>query len=496
MDLNGQVLQLLHEIGPGQMTNTAYDTAWIARLGEIDRFTSFQALDWLSRNQLPDGSWGAPEFLYYHDRVICTLAAINALYKHGKRSSDRAKIEKGVLALEKLIDGAARGLQSDPGGPTVGFEMIMPTLLAEAQSLGVIGSREDHILGRLANQRKKKLAMLQGKMINRQVTMAHSAEMAGADAIRLLDIENLQERNGSIANNPAATAYFAIHVLPGNREAMDYLHRVIKDDGAPYFLPLDVYEPAWVLWNLTLADLSDNAVRMAIKPHLDYLAAAWKQGEGVGISMDYTLKDGDDTGITYALLSRFGYPVDLDAVLSYEEKDHFRCFTYEVNSSVSVNIHMLGALRQAGMEITHPSVQKIVRYLKNAQINNAFWYDKWHASPYYVTSHAIITCSGYADELVQTATDWVLETQLKNGAWGFFPGMPTAEETAYCLQALALWQRGGHAVPSDALKHGKAWLLDHMDEKYPPLWPGKCLYCPNLAVRSAILSALLLIDGE
>jgi halimadienyl-diphosphate synthase len=280
MNLNQQVCQLLHETGPGRMTNTAYDTAWIARLDEVDRSISAQALDWLCRNQLPDGSWGASEFLYYHDRVICTLAALIALYKHGKRRSDRAKIERGVLALEKLIDGAAHGLQSDPGGATVGFEMIMPTLLAEAQLLGIIGSQENHILGKLSNQRTKKIAMLQGKMISRQVTMAHSAEMAGADALRLLDIENLQERNGSVANNPAATAYYAIQVSPGNTMALDYLHKVINDDGAPYFLPLDIYEPAWVLWNLTLADISDNSVKMALKPHLDYLAAAWKRGEG------------------------------------------------------------------------------------------------------------------------------------------------------------------------------------------------------------------------
>ena len=73
------IAQLIDEIGPGHMASTAYDTAWAARLGEIDWAISSQALAWLAENQLSDGSWGAPAPLYYHDRVICTLAAMIAL---------------------------------------------------------------------------------------------------------------------------------------------------------------------------------------------------------------------------------------------------------------------------------------------------------------------------------------------------------------------------------------------------------------------------------
>ena len=494
MNLSQDICELLKEMGPGHMTNTAYDTAWIARLGELDEPISNRALDWLSTNQLPDGSWGAQELFYYHDRVICTLAAIIALTKHGKRYHDHTQRERGIVALERLTSGATRGLMADPGGSTVGFEMIMPTLLAEAQNMGIIKNQDNHILGRLSRKRATKIAMLEGKMINRQVTMAHSAEMAGPDAMHLLDIDNLQEKNGSIASNPAATAYFAIQVRPGDTKALNYLHNVIVDDGAPYLSPFDIYERAWVLWNLALAAPFDKSVMAVFRPHLDYLEGAWQPGEGVSFSVDFAPKDGDDTCISYELLSRFGYSVDLAAVLSYEEVDHFRCFALEANPSISVNIHMLGALKQAGLELKDPPVQKILRFLKNTQISTTFWFDKWHASPYYATSHAVIACSGYADELVKTAVEWILETQLRDGSWGFFPGMPTAEETAYCLQALALWQRSGHSLPNNTLQRGKKWLTDHMTENYPPLWPGKCLYCPDLIVRSAILSALALVD--
>jgi hypothetical protein len=33
-----------------------------------------------------------------------------------------------------------------------------------------------------------------------------------------------------------------------------------------------------------------------------------------------------------------------------------------------------------------------------------------------------------------------------------------------------------------------------MDEPYPWLWIGKSLYCPELVVESAILSALMLVE--
>jgi hypothetical protein len=34
-----------------------------------------------------------------------------------------------------------------------------------------------------------------------------------------------------------------------------------------------------------------------------------------------------------------------------------------------------------------------------------------------------------------------------------------------------------------------------MDKPYPPLWIGKCLYSPQLVVRSAAISALALVQA-
>jgi halimadienyl-diphosphate synthase len=101
-----------------------------------------------------------------------------------------------------------------------------------------------------------------------------------------------------------------------------------------------------------------------------------------------------------------------------------------------------------------------------------------------------MACNGYVNDLVESAFDWIVHTQNPDGSWGYY--MPTAEETAYCLQALAICQRTGRSAPKDVIRRGAIWLADHQADPFPPLWIDKCLYCPDVVVRSAILTALWL----
>jgi halimadienyl-diphosphate synthase len=483
VNLHASLRQLLQEIGPGRMMNTAYDTAWVARLAELDEPIGEQALEWLRANQLSDGGWGSASSLYYHDRLICTLAAMTALAKSG-RAQDRIRWQRATLALEQ----ACKGLNVDTSGATIGFEMIVPTLMAEAEAMGLIERQDDHILGRLAKYRNAKLASLPGGMINRRVTVSFSAEMVGPDGLKLLDVEHLQEENGSVAYSPAATAYYALYVQHQDPAALRYLRQVTVDGGAPNVSPFDVFEQAWTLWNLSLSDALDDELIALCQPHLDFLEQAWQPGRGASFSARYAPKDGDDTSMAFEALLRFGRSVDRDAILSYEQNDHFVCYHREADPSTSVNVHVLGALRQAGLDAQHPAIRKIARFLQRTQTLQLFWFDKWHVSPYYPTAHAVIACAGYSEELVRDAVYWIAETQNPNGSWGYY--MPTAEETAYCLQALAIWKQHCGPVPDTVLKRGVSWLSEHIEPPYPPLWIGKCLYCPKLVVRSSILSAL------
>jgi halimadienyl-diphosphate synthase len=482
---------LLRKMGPGLMSSTAYDTAWIARLINIEPAMANSSIQWICENQLPDGSWGASTPMYYHDRVICTLAAMTVLVQRGRRVQDRVQVEKGLAALEKITSGATRGLQADPNGATIGFEMIAPTLVAEAEKLGIIKQQSDRILGRLRLQRAAKMEKLAGQKINRMVTPAFSAEMAGLDGQNLLDIDNLQEANGSVAHSPSATAYLAIQLKPGDAKALAYLHKWIQPDGGmPNVDPFDVFEPAWILWNLRLLRTIDAETLELCKPHLDLLEDHWDPKGGIAHALDYTPKDSDDSAVTFELLKGFGRNVDINGILNYEEREYFRCFALEANPSISANIHVLGALKQAGYEQSHPSVQKILKFLHTTRTENNYWFDKWHASPYYPTSHASILLCDYDKQMCQNAIEWIIKSQNANGSWGYY--QETAEETAYAMQALCVWKRSGGKIPTGRVAQGLFWLTEHSENPYPSLWIGKALYCPRLVVRSTILSAIQL----
>lgn len=496
MTIREKIHQVLKEAGTSKITRAAYDTSWIARLGEFDRPLSNQALNWLAENQLPDGSWGAAQPLYYHDRIISTLAAMAALTLQGRRLQDRRQIERGQRALEMLSKGATRGLMSDPAGATIAFEYIMPTLLAEVESHDMLSHQDDSVLGRLTRQRTAKLTKLPKKVINRNFTMAFCAEMVGSHELLLLDVDNLQESNGSVAYSTAATAFFIINVRP-DPDALAFLNKYAVNGGVPYCTPIDTFEHAWVLWNFSLLDALGDETLALCKPSLDFLEKYWSNKDGIASIAALTTKDGDATSMTYHVLKHFGRDIDKQGLLHYEEHDHFRCFGLEANPSLSTNVHVLGALREAGFEPGHPTVQKVLLFLKQTQGGHPFWFDKWHASPYYTTCHAVIASAGYTDELVINAVEWILNTQNDDGSWGYYDNTPSAEETAYCLQALVMWKRLGNGdieIPLDVLKRGADWLKTHMDDPYPWLWIGKSLYCPELVVESAILSALLLVE--
>lgn len=486
MDLQTSIRDLLNELGSSQITRSAYDTAWVARLSGLDIPLGEQALEWLREHQLEDGSWGAESPLYHHDRVICTLAAVVALAQKGAEK-DRIRWQRGISAFETHV----KNLKNDLLGYTVGFEMLLPALLAEAEKLGIIHYQNQTLLDKLVQRRQAKLTALSGK-INRFVTVAFSTEMVGDDGLNLLDIENLQQANGSVSYSPAATAFFVLYVRKKDPAGLAYLQNISINGAVPYVTPIEVFEYTWPLTNLALIGHLNDELLTLCQPYLKHLEREWKPGKGIAACSGLTLEDGDDTSLTYQALHQFNRQVDIEAVLSYEDTDHFRCYKFEADPSLSTNIHVMGALRLAGFKTEHSSMQKVLKFLQRKQIDKTFWLDKWHTSPYYPSTHAIIACAGYHDKLINNAVDWLLTTQNEDGSWGYY--MPTAEETAYCLQALLVWKRCGRAVSDDVLKRAAAWLADNIQQPYPPLWIGKCLYTPILPVRSAILSALMMAE--
>jgi len=365
-------------------------------------------------------------------------------------------------------------------------------LVAEAEALGIIRQQGKNILGRLGYLRKAKLEKIKNRKVDRYVTMAFSAEMAGQDGISMLDVENLQEENGSVGHSPAATAYFATIVKPGDAASLKCLKQTINEDGSISDLaPFEIYEIAWVVWNLALLEHNDEKNNKLIHKHLKYLNSCWSP-RGMPLSKGFSVPDGDNTSVTFELLTKYGYPADMDGLLSFEEDSHFKCYELEANPSASVNIHVIGALKQAGFPNDHPKIKKIAAFLESQQNEYGYWFDKWNISPYYTATHAIIACAGYLDYLIAPTVEWIIKTQRHNGSWGFY--LPTAEETAYCLQALSIWKKRFGKNNTENLDVGVSWLNKHMTGTHPLFWIGKGLYASELIVKSEILSALALVQ--
>lgn len=398
-----------------------------------------------------------------------------------------------------VLNDNGRSYDPTAGDATVGFELIAPTLMAEAARLGLAICHEESILGELVGVREQKLRKLGGSKINKHITAAFSVELAGQDGVGMLDVDNLQETNGSVKYSPSASAYFALHVKPGDKRALAYISSIIQagDGGAPAFYQAEIFEIVWSLWNLsrTDIDLSDPEIVRTYLPYLDHVEQHWVRGRGVGWTGNSTLEDCDTTSVAYDVLSKFGRSPDIGAVLQFEDADWFRTYFHEVGPSISTNVHVLGALKQAGYDKCHPRVRKVLEFIRSSKEPGRFcWRDKWHRSAYYTTAHLICAASNYDDALCSDAIGWILNTQRPDGSWGFFDGQATAEETAYCIQALAHWQRHSGTSLSAQISRAGGWLSQHCEPPYAPLWIAKTLYCSATVVKAAILSALRLVD--
>jgi halimadienyl-diphosphate synthase len=483
------ITELLSNLGTADITSSPYDTAWMARLGEMDRDLSSQALDWLRANQLKDGSWGSPYLTYYHERLISTLGALVALARLG-HAEDRKRINRASAALH----GLEECLGADGAGATVGFEMLVPALIEEAEALGVYQRSGSGVLAELSAQRAKKLAKLPDGRVNRELSVAFSAEMLGQKGLHALDLNNIQEPNGSIAYSPSATAFYAMYVRPGDPDALRYLRDVAVQGTVPTAAPIDVFEVGWALWNTSLTGvLQRMPLTLALcQAGLDFLEDAWIPGRGVSYCAGWMRADGDTSGLVAEVLARFGRDADMKAILGFEADDGFECYPMESNRSISGNIHILGALAATGFDVDSVPVQKVLGLLHRTRTAQGYWYDKWHASPFYPTAHGIIAMLDYAPDLVTDALAWIISVQHPDGSWGYF--VPTAEETSYAIQALVMAQQRGFDIPVGAVRRGAVWLNEHTSDPTVPLWIGKSLYTPIKVVESTVLSATLLAD--
>jgi halimadienyl-diphosphate synthase len=476
-----------------RMGPSPYDIAWMARVrhpnNEGPRWPDL--LEWLVNHQHPDGSWGG-SITYYHDRIICTLAAAIAL------KENRDLLESADVSIQRAERYLWHHIHLLPRDPfeLVGFELVFPTLLEEARKLSL--NVPTHACGYGKIQTEKLRLIPPDMLYSPKITTVHSLEFLGESG----DPEKMSKalaRNGSLGNSPSATAYY-LTFRPDDTRAVGYLESLRSHmEHIIYLYPFSTFELAWVLNNLSFSgfpvkELASDAIWESM--------ASGMEPRGVGLDETFGIPDADTTAVSLYLLTEAGYNVDPRILLQFEDPERhiFRTYHYERNPSVSTNIHALEALRLMPDYPNRQRVRKqVIAMLLDNRSYNVYWTDKWHASPYYVTAHtllALLRAGNYLAKACQYTIEWLIYTQHEDGSWGFFQ-VGTAEETAYALTVLLHCYQRQIPVDVDSLHRGAAYLKEIYDtaDDYPELWLGKDLYSPKDVVSSAILSALMLYEN-
>jgi len=493
MDLRAHAWQLVRGLA-GHIGTSPYDVAWMARIpadgGAGARWPDL--VDWLVEHQWPDGSWGG-SIPYYHDRILCTLAAIIALREQRAGTAASRAIQQG----EQYLWSHLHLLHHDPV-ELVGFELMLPTLLARARVLGLNVPGHSYGYGEI---RAAKLRLLPTDMFYTPGTsVSFSIEFLGAqgDRSRLFQ---LQGPHGAIANSPATTAYLMLQA-GGNDSALGYLENMKgRPGGIPAFYPFRTFEAAWVLEHLAFGGVSLPTTELMQLPVWGWLRSGLDE-QGAGIDPLFGICDGDTTSVTAYILLMNGQSVDREILRRFEDPRAriFRTFEFERNASVVTNAH---AMQVLSLMPDYPDRRevwsRIVTMLLASQHYRSFWVDKWHASPYYATAHVLVALISGQEPLLsecQYSIDWLLHTQRADGSWGYF-GQGTAEETAYAVLALLHYHRQVKAISVEALRRAGDYLHSMVREteyKHPELWIAKTLYTPESIVGAAILAAAILYE--
>ncbi|KAL6196848.1 hypothetical protein ACLB2K_032461 [Fragaria x ananassa] len=248
-----KVKSMLSSMEDGDISISAYDTAWVAVVEDVNGTGSPQfpsSLEWIANNQLEDGSWGYKDLFSAHDRLISTLACVVALKSwniHAEKCFKGMKFFK--KNLHKIEDENKEHI-------LVGFDVAFPSLLKIARSLNLEVPDDNTLVLREIHARKNlKFSKIPWDILHNVATsLLYSLEgMAGLDWEKLL---KLQSEDGSFLFSPASTAYALKQT--NDQDCMSYLSRIVQkfNGGVPHVYPVDLFERMWVVDRLQRLGLS------------------------------------------------------------------------------------------------------------------------------------------------------------------------------------------------------------------------------------------------
>ncbi|KAK3194366.1 hypothetical protein Dsin_025676 [Dipteronia sinensis] len=363
---------MLDSMEDGEISISAYDTAWVALVEDINGSGAPQfpsSLQWIANNQLSDGSWGDEIIFSVHDRLINTLACVVAL-KSWNIHQD--KYEKGLSFFKENI--SKLGSENDEHMP-IGFEVAFPSLIETARSLGIEVPKNTPVLQEIYKKRDLKLTRIPKEIMhNVPTTLLHSLEgMADLDWEKLL---NLKCQNGSLLFSPSSTAFALMQTKDQN--CLKYLTNTVQrfDGGVPNVYPVDMFEHMWAVDRLQRLGIS-RYFHTEIQECMDYIYRYWTD-EGISWARNTRVHDIDDTAMGFRLLRLHGYQVSADVFKNFEKGSEFFCFSGQSNQAVTgmFNLYRASQVLFPGETILESAKHFSSKFLRRKQAADQLL-DKW-----------------------------------------------------------------------------------------------------------------------
>ncbi|XP_011081991.1 copal-8-ol diphosphate hydratase, chloroplastic-like isoform X2 [Sesamum indicum] len=369
------VKQMLGSMDDGRISVSAYDTAWIALIRDlqgrdIPQFPS--SLDWISNNQLSDGSWGDEQFFLAYDRLLNTLACVVALTTW-KIHADM--IQKGLSFIKENV---CKLEESNAEHMTCGFEVVFPALLQRARDLGILGIPYDApVIRQICVVRDRKMERAPIELMHNVPTCL----LYNLEGLENLELEwpkllKLQTPKGTFLTSPAATSFAVMETKDEN--CITFINYVVNkfNGGAPTVYPVDIFARLWAVDRLQRLGIS-RFFAPEIKNCLDHVYRFWTE-KGSFSARESEFCDIDCTSMGFRLLRLHGYNISPNALSNFKKDDEFTCYVGQGFESPSpiINLYRASQVLFPGETILEQARQFSYNFLRERLRKNQLL-DKW-----------------------------------------------------------------------------------------------------------------------